>query len=323
MKTSEKIIQYLKEKKRATPKDIIRYLGLTPPAVFRQLKKLLNENEISKIGQPPKVFYILHKKSKKENQYQVSINVKKFIEDRFFDITPSGEMESGWRSFVRWCERRGQDVITSAQDYVKIIRKYDSIKRNGLISGIQKLRKTFPNTYLDHLFYLDFYSVERFGKTRLGKLLLYAKQSQNKLMIKKIVQEIKPKIDDLIKKYNIDLVGFVPPTVKREVQFMKELESNLNLRLNKINIIKIKTPIIIPQKTLNKIEDRIENAEKTFVVSDNFFGKNVLLIDDAVGSGATLNEIAKQIKEKRIVKGNVIGLVITGSLKGFDVISEV
>lgn len=49
----------------------------------------------------------------------------------------------------------------------------------------------------------------------------------------------------------------------------------------------------------------------------------VLLIDDVVGSGATLNETAKQIRERGMVQGKIIGLAIMGSYKGFDVISEV
>jgi predicted amidophosphoribosyltransferase len=57
-------------------------------------------------------------------------------------------------------------------------------------------------------------------------------------------------------------------------------------------------------------------------VSDSIKYNKVLLIDDAVGSGATLNEIAKKIKDLKIAK-EVIGLAITGSFKGFDVISEV
>lgn len=59
------------------------------------------------------------------------------------------------------------------------------------------------------------------------------------------------------------------------------------------------------------------------MVSDNSKHDNILLIDDAVGSGSTLNETAKQIREKGVCDGKIIGLAITGSFKGFDVISEV
>ena len=87
--------------------------------------------------------------------------------------------------------------------------------------------------------------------------------------------------------------------------------------------MKVKTPVIVPQKTLNKLEDRIINARETIVVDDTSKYTNILLIDDAVGSGATLNEVAKKIRQKGICSGKIIGLAITGSVKGFDVISEV
>ena len=104
---------------------------------------------------------------------------------------------------------------------------------------------------------------------------------------------------------------------------MKEIEKYLNLPLNKLTITKIKKRVSIPQKTLSKLEDRIENAKKTIVVEGNNTFDNVLLIDDAVGSGSTLNETALQIKDKKICKGKIYGLAIVGSFKGFDVISEV
>jgi len=254
----------------------------------------------------------------------VSDTTKKIIEENFLTITPGGEMKNGWEGFVLWCSKREQNVEKSAIDYVNIIKKYNSIRKDGLIDGMKKMKSTFSKVCLDDIFYLDFYAIPHFGKTKLGQTLLYAKQSQNKVMIKDLAQEIKPKISKLIKKYKIDAVAFVPPTVRREVQFMKELENNLKLEENRIEITKIKTPIIIPQKTLNKLEDRVENAKRTFVVEGRSNYKNILLIDDAVGSGATLNEIASKIKaQKKFKGGRIVGLVITGSLKGFDVISEV
>lgn len=185
-----------------------------------------------------------------------------------------------------------------------------------------KFKATFEKVNLDCIFYLDFYSIERFGKTKLGQLLLYAKQSQSKKLMREITDDIRPTVNKIIEKYNIDAIGFIPPTVKREVQFMKELEKNLRLSIKKILITKIKTEVIVAQKTLNKLKDRIENASKTIIVNEPGKYKTVLLLDDAVGSGATLNETAMQIKQKGIAK-KVIGLSITGSFKGFDVISEV
>ena len=76
------------------------------------------------------------------------------------------------------------------------------------------------------------------------------------------------------------------------------------------------------QKSLSRIEERINNAEKTFAVAESVKFNHLLLIDDAVGSGATLNQIAGKLKRKDIAK-KVTGLAIVGSFKGFDVITDI
>ena len=127
----------------------------------------------------------------------------------------------------------------------------------------------------------------------------------------------------VIQLYKIDGVLFIPPTVKREVQFMRELERMLDFQVRTVSVTKIKTEIIVPQKTLSKLADRIENAKQTIFVDDTRIYENIILIDDAVGSGATLNETARKLRQKNVVTGKIIGLAITGSFKGFDVIREV
>jgi len=327
MKTSEKIIKFLKGKKQASGNELADYLEMTDRAVRKQLKKLLEQNKIAKIGKPPKVFYSLSEGNTK-NRVRITVNekIKQVIGERFLTITPLGERIEGWEGFLYWCDRTKQPPKKTAEEYFKTLKKYNAFrnkKNGGLISGMGKMKSTFSKVYLEELFYLDFYSIERFGKTKLGQLLLYAKQSQNKRLMKELIADIKPQINYILKKYRVDGVGFIPPTVKREVQFMRELEKNLNLRKRRISIVKVKTDIVVPQKTLNKLSDRIENARRTFIVNDSGKYNNVLLIDDAVGSGATINETASQIKSRGLCKGKIIGLTITGSFKGFDVISEV
>ncbi len=322
--TSEKIIEYINKHGKATGKELSDYIPtITSRAIRKQLKNLLEKNILENIGKPPKVYYLIANNKNIPNPVSINKSVMTLINDRYLYISPTGEMKEGLEGFIMWCEKTNQDIKNASIKYLETIKKYDKFKKNSLIDGMSKMNSTFDTVFLDKLFYLDFYSIERFGKTKLGQMLLYSKQSQNKVLIKKLIEEIRPKILKIIKDYNIDGVLFIPPTVKREIQFMKELEKFLKLPTKKMSVTKIKTEIIIPQKTLSILKDRIENAKRTIMVDDFELYTNILIIDDAVGSGATLNETAKQIKDKHVVKGYIIGLAITGSFKGFDIISEV
>lgn len=320
--TNSKIIEYIRSKREVTAAELADYLGISRQAVHRQLNKLLKDHIVYKIGRPPKVFYLLSEKKEEVMVINIDRKLKKTINDNFLIITPSGEREEGMTGFIYWCNKQKLPIEKTAQEYAKTLKKYTPYKKSGLIDGMYKIKHTFNHVFLDKVFYLDFYSIERFGKTKLGQMLLYAKQSQNKTLIKELVDQIKPQIDSLIKQFKIDAVGFIPPTVRREVQLIKELERQLNLPIPTIALIKVKTPVAVPQKTLTKLEDRIENAKKTIIVRDRRKFKTILLVDDALGSGATLNETAMKIKKQNLAE-IIIGLAITGSFSGFEVISEV
>ncbi|MBU2632123.1 hypothetical protein KKG52_00230 [Patescibacteria group bacterium] len=320
--TRDRIVEYIRESNQLRAHDLARLLNLSGTAIHKQLKKLINEGELEKIGRPPKVYYVLASK-KVAKPKLVNPALLRVINTRYLYISPTGEAKNGWDGFLAWCDKTKQDPIKTANEYLSTLNKFDKFKKNDLIDGMPKIKNTFKNVFLDKLYYLDFYSIERFGKTKLGQILLYAKQSQNTSLINQLIIQIRPEIIKVIKENSIDGILFIPPTVKREIQFMKELEKQLALPSRILSVTKIKTEIIVPQKTLSKLEDRIENAKKTIIVEDKMRYKNVLLIDDAVGSGATMNETAKQIKNTNLVNGEIIGLAITGSFKGFDVISEV
>ena len=240
-------------------------------------------------------------------------------------ITEIGQLLYGLAAFENWCQKRKLPLEKTIDEFILTKDKYNNyLDNNGLISGLDKLKNTkgYDKIHLNELLYLDFYAIERFGKTRLGTILHYAKQGQNKMLMKILIQEIKEKINVIISEYDIDAVAFVPPTIKRETQLMKFLANGLKINLPVIEIMKIGGIIPVPQKSLNKIEERINNAENTFVIKGNVSYKNVLLIDDAVGSGSTLNQISGKIKRKDLAK-SIIGLSIVGSYKSFDVITDV
>lgn len=320
--TSQNIIKYITTQKQASAKELADYLEISRQALYKHLSKLIEEKKIAKRGKPPTVFYFMKGVAIQQTVFAKARITSSLIEKNYLLITPTGERLEGIRGFSYWCAKNNLPLEKTAREYEKTFQKYARYKRGGFIDGRYKIRHTFPQVFLDKVYYLDFYSIERFGKTKLGWLLLYAKQSQNKKLIEKLTTVIKDNVQKIIEKHRIKAVGFIPPTVKRQIQLMAELERNLRLPLPTINLRKIKTEVIVPQKTLSRLEERIENARETIFLADTHIYENVLLIDDAVGSGATLNETARKLKERGAAK-KVFGLAITGSLKGFEIISEV
>jgi DNA-binding Lrp family transcriptional regulator len=211
--TAQKIIDYIEQNQKVSPKAITEYLGITPVAVFRQLAKLLKQGKITKFGTPPKVFYALPEIVDGDAK-RATLGYSDIINKYFLKITPEGVLQMGSEAFLNWCLARGLNPDKTLEEYEKAIHKFEGYKKDGLIDGMSKLQKTFEVVYLNKMYYLDFYSIERFGKTKLGELVLYAKQSQNKDLVKMIVGEIRDKILKLIDQEKVDAVGFVPPTIK-------------------------------------------------------------------------------------------------------------
>lgn len=74
----------------------------------------------------------------------------------------------------------------------------------------------------------------------------------------------------------------MPPTIRREVQIMKYMETHLNLNLTKLRLQKLSGLIPVPQKSLQKMEERIRNAKNCFAIADTNLYEQVWLIVDAV-----------------------------------------
>ncbi len=327
MTVEKKIIALFDAQKELTVKELSNQLQVSKQMIHTVLKKLIDKNQIEKLGRAPKTIYRFLKKNANTDVIPFITDIeedkKKFLEMNFLVVTETGNLLDGIEAFNHWCIKRKQPLLKTIDEFIKTKKKYEAYYEHGIINGTKKLTKTYgEHTYLNEVYYLDFYAIERFGKTRLGTLLHFAKQGQNKYLMNIMMNEISDRIKDFIKKNNIDAVGYVPPTIRREVQIMKYIKEYLNLTLPILDIQKISGIIPVPQKSLSKLEDRIQNAENTFAVTDQRKFKKVLLIDDAVGSGSTLNQIAEKIKVKKISK-SVIGMAVVGSFKGFDVITDI
>jgi hypothetical protein len=327
MNIDNQIIKYLNEKSEASVNEMQDQVLVSRQMLHRVLNRMLEDGLLQKLGKPPRVYYRLNKVLQKKESKEFTLNEDEliFLAEHFLLITETGNRLEGITAMQAWSEKQKLPVEKTAREFIATQKKYlQYVLPNGLINGTEKLSNTkgFDRISIDEMYYCDFYAIERFGKTRLGTLLHFAKQGQNRQLIKEIISLTKEKAEHLIRKKKIDAVGYIPPTIKRQLQFMTALQKGYNLSLPHLNLIKVSGAIPIPQKALHKIEDRIDNARASIIVKENRAFDTVLLIDDAVGSGATINETAGKLKSKGVAK-KVLGLAVTGSFKGFEVIQEV
>ncbi|HVU55475.1 MAG TPA: hypothetical protein VHD83_10490 [Puia sp.] len=332
MTAKDKIIELFLNSNELTIKEIVDKVGISNQMAHLVVKNLLQENKLEKLGAPPKTIYRFiqddHLNHPAETIYKMPALGEKesnFLQKTFLIVTETGDLLEGIKAFDYWTRQRKLPFAKTLHEYMLTKERYSKYyEPSGVINGIEKLKNTkgYDHIWLDNLYYLDFYAIERFGKTRLGVLLHYAKQGQNKFLMRIMMESVNSRVKEFLNEQQADAIGFVPPTIRREVQLMKFIQTQLNISLPVIEIKKISGIIPVPQKSLSKLEERIRNAENTFAITDRRSFGHVVLIDDAVGSGSTLNQIAGKIKNKGVAK-KVTGLAIVGSFKGFDVITDI
>jgi DNA-binding Lrp family transcriptional regulator len=318
-KTRENILTFLQKARfPVRTKEIVEKFNISATMIHRHLKKLLEGNFIEKHGVPPYVSYNAKvAKTKKQTTEDV-------LESEWLTVLPDGEQIKGLKGFIGWCQKREFSYEKKKQEYDKIIKQYDAFRQDNYIDATEKFSALFPRKkVLKKVFYLDFFSYPIFGRTKWGQKVLYAKLSENPYQLQEVYVWANPQIKKIIKKYNINAVVYIPHSLNRRRPFLPGLRKFLNLSLFEIPLFKQYKDLVIAQKTLKKTSDRIENAEKTIFIDPYFSGYtgNILLIDDAVGSGATLQKTAE--KFHKIGIKNIFGLALVGSIKGFEVISEI
>ena len=326
--TASQILDFIKKNQQASPRQVTEFFEISSQSVHRHLKKLMEDNKIVRIGSAPHVYYKISENKKYKIELELTKQEDIFFEKNYLYITPQGNLLYGIEGFKSWVETNKQvHLIRKLTDeYLQIRQQYDQHfdTKIKMIEASKKFQDTFSHCQLDHVYYSDFYSLPKFGKTKLGNLVLYAKQAQNVKLINEVADQVSESILRLVKSHKIESIAWAPHSLPRKVPFLNQIKKNLKLGLPEIIFLKAYSgKVPIAQKSLSKLEERIDNAENTIYPKENKSAfKNVLIFDDAVGSGATLQAMAGKLK-KMNPKIKTIGYAIVGSLKGFEVIKEV
>ena len=282
---------------------------------------------VERIGRAPRVSYRL------VNEPDITIT-SPIIEKHFILKDVDGDLYYGVDAFLRW----SQDNLKkySLEEKVRLYEQYvqeikDLQKKDVVFSLEGKLddfhKQTGEEVYLQDVVCAVPYAFPDFGKTKESILLSIAKEgsSQSREFADQLVERFIPVLFAYIEKSGFDAVAFVPPSASRRVQLMQILRKRFSTAsdLPIVEVEKQHGRVIQQQKHLSDIAKRLKNAERTFYIPymENACNK-VLLIDDFVGSGATMNQIAKKLIRQGVAK-KVWGIGIVGVRKGFKVVKKI
>ena len=330
------ILDILSQGQEFSAWEISEHLWKSRQLVHKYLKQLINEWKIKKVGKTPHAKYRLLQESSDKTDYweletreivPLDYKTTKILEEAFFKFSPTWEKLTWVDWIVEWLQERNNNVHSSITEYLRLHTYFESQKDDcWMLHAEQSFWKHFEINYLEQVLYADQYIYWQFWRWKLSELAYYGKQLQDKNLISESIKIILPKLKCIISRWSFDAIAITPWSVKRENQILKILQKKLwVLKLPFVNVIKYSQSwILIPQKSLKKSEDRIKNAKSTIFIDDRHIWnyKKVLLIDDFVGSGATLNETAKKLKDEWVQE--VVGFVFVGNTDlQYEVIYEI
>jgi predicted DNA-binding protein YlxM (UPF0122 family) len=308
------IVELLENYNELSVVEITKQLNVSKQSVHLCMKQLLDESIVQKYGKVPVTFYKLiapHHAISDLTQIQLSEDEKNTIAS-YTMLSPSGELLYGIEAMQYYCKLHNKGLHEHVKLYVAERTRLNRIKdTSGLINGHNHFRQLvgISDYEINDLYHVDHKCLGNLGSSQLGTLVDLAKSVQHDELFEEIIHAIKKQIVNFIYMSDFDAVAFVPRTIPREKQLMKVLEEGLSIALPKVVIHKVVNQIPVAQKSLSLKEDRKTNAENSFMIPQQPKYKHLLLIDDIMTSGATLNTIGLKIKRKKIAI-KITGLTI-------------
>ena len=319
------IIDFL-EKKDYSPSDLEKASGISRTLIHRYLKDLCEDGYIERIGSAPKSSYHFLRRP--------PIIIKSpLIKKQFIFKDSTGKVHTGIEAFMMWSENalKKYTLQEKVSMYEKSMQELSSMKNaSGVFPLDAKLEefhtKTGEGIYIESLSSAFLYSLHGFGRTREATLLDIAKEGSERNMKfgNQLLTYFLSVLFEYLQHHHFDAVAFIPPSASRKVQIISLLRERFS-NMSSIPIIGVRKKhgeVTQQQKHLKGIMERLENANRTLYISPTEGPyETVLLIDDLIGSCATINQVAKKFVTSGIAK-NVHGIGIIGIKSGFEVVKK-
>lgn len=312
--------------------QIANKLWLSRVIVHKNIKKLLEDNKIEKVWFWAHTRYksLIFKWEIQENYSDMIVDyrTKKLVDNIFYKFDSDWKLLEWFEWFKCWVNERNFDFEKSIENYTKIYKYIDDKEDScWLLNATSIFNKKFEKNYMNKVYYAWEYSFMEFWRSKLAEMTFYAKQSQNRQLINKSIDEIFYKLECFLSKNkDIDAIAIIPWSIDRKNQLLWLLKNRCDIfNLPFINLIKYyEWDISIPQKSIKSKLWRIKNAQNTIFVYDDDIKKykKVFLIDDFVWSWSTLNITAQKLLESWI--NEVIWFSFVWSMDlSYEIINEI
>ncbi|HKW15941.1 MAG TPA: phosphoribosyltransferase family protein [Terriglobales bacterium] len=150
-------------------------------------------------------------------------------------------------------------------------------------------------------------------RSQLGEMVYRLKYKSDKSVLPSIIETI----CEFVRKcgLEVDLIVPVPASKSRLLQPVVEiaegLGKTLGVTIDATSLKKVKRTS--QMKDIGDFSERVDALQGAFTVSEGLRGKRILLIDDLFQSGATMNVVARVLKEQGCLTVNAIALTRTRS----------
>ena len=170
---------------------------------------------------------------------------------------------------------------------------HKKLDREGYICSkcLEKLKKEAFLKNKENFYYIFIY------EKAIRQIISDYKLRNRKDLAKDIAFLIKKPIFQLIEREKIDIIIPVPISEEREIERgfnqIETLLEYLDIKYKKIERIKNTKHMY----TLKDNKKREKNVQSAFKNSLNLENKNILIVDDIVTSGATINSISEELRK--------------------------
>ncbi|HBU07598.1 MAG TPA: hypothetical protein DEB09_06000 [Candidatus Magasanikbacteria bacterium] len=214
--TRQKLFQFIQKKGQISPKELAKFMGISPQMIFRHLKKLQNEGKIQKSGNPPFIFYHLPMSAK---DWSIQGAIKWAYEQK------APELKQDY-----YCETR--DVFQGRQDRLpkELIRITNNEQISFLLSAVVG---EIGNNSFDHNLgnWPDVPGIF-FKIDTAEKIIMLADRGQGIFMsLQKIKPEIKSHLEALQIAFTEIISGRTPEHRGNGLKFVKRVIEENNLKL--------------------------------------------------------------------------------------------